>query len=371
MILNMIKKLECSTRRSMTVKKLCLLVVGLSLPLGLPAIEYFPADTFLCPILASPPMIAHELPLSQYARLESLPAPAAEPFWGLAQWHCVQGLTQSNRILAAPLETVWSNGLVALQVRADDQGHAFVRLTTDSLAIYNRAPIPYARMSHIRPHFLLSHNFYPDQEGVRVFRGPKVTVQDASIVSNLNAYASLVMSLKIRLEHAEDRHTAYTGEPPEKHHYLYNRNCFQFWFRVYCRDRAAASYSKAFWVGFRVYDSVRPYKSPIPYRVAHIESDGNMFAYLAAPLAVYGEKYMETLDAFQRGEEIPLVFDVLDFARKAVAEIKQQKNAFLDASAVLAGFTLSDFTIGGELAAPFYGTMALRDLSLRGEWVGK
>jgi hypothetical protein len=367
----MINFLESHIYGPARIKHWCLLVVGLNLPLGLQAIEYFPADAFLRPILASPPMIARELPLSHYTRLERPDAPAAEPFWELAQWHCLQGLKPSDRTLASPSETAWSNGLVAFHLRTDEQGHSLVRLTTDSLAIYNRAPIPYARMSSIRPHFLLSHNFYPDQGGVRCFQGHNATVQDASTVSNLNAYATLVMRLKARLEHAADRHLAYTNEPPAKHHFLYNRNCFQFWFRVYCRDRAAVSYGKSFWVGFRIFDSVRPYKSPIPYRVAHLESDGAMFAYLAAPLAVWGERYAEILDAFQRGEEVPLVFDVLDFARKAVTELKLQKNAFLDAPADLAGFTISDFTIGWELAGPFCGTMALRDLSLRGEWAGK
>jgi hypothetical protein len=355
----------------MNAKKIWLLVVVLSLPRSSQAIEYFPADTFLRPILASPPLIADELPLSQFTRLEGLKAPPAEPFWELVQWHCIQGLTQSNRTITTPSETAWSNGLVAIRIGTDAQGHSLVRLTADSSAIYSRAPISYSRMSDIRPHLLLSHNFYPDQGGIRVFQGPKTTLQDASIVSNLDTYATLVMSLKVRLEQAEDRRTAYTGDLPQKHDYLHNRNRFDFWFRVYCRNRAAASYGKSFWVGFRIFDSARPYKSPIPYRVSHLESDGAMFAYLASPLDVYGEKYMETLDAFQRGEEIPLVFDVLDFARKAVAELKRRKNAFLDAPAHLAGFTLSDFTIGWELASPFYGTMALGDLSLRGERMEK
>lgn len=329
--------------------------------------EYFPADTFLRPVLASPPMIAHELPLSQFTRLESANGSSAEPFWELAQWNCEQGLKQSDRAFATLSETVWSNGLVAAHFQADDQGHSLVLLTSDSLAIYSRAPISYARMSNIRPHFLLSHNFYPDQGGVRVMSDSQQSRPDVSVISNLNSYATLVMTLKARLERAEDLRARYTNEPPQKHDYLYNRNCFQFWFRVYCRDRAAASYGKSFWVGFRIYDSVRPYKFPTPYRVAHIESDGRMFAYLAAPLDLFGEDYAKILDDLQRGEETPLKFDVLGFARKALVELQRQKKTFLDASADLAGFTISDFTIGWELASPFRGVMALRDLSLRGE----
>lgn len=331
-------------------------------------VEYFPAETFLRPVLASPTMIAHELPLAQFTRLEPLRESSAEPFWELAQWHCEQGLMPSDRTLATPSETVWSNGLVAAHFQADAQGHSLVRLTADSLAIYNRAPIPYARMSNIRPHFLLSHNFYPDLGGVRVLSDFQQSRPDASVISNLNTYATLVMSLKAQLECAEDLRTNYTFEPPQKHDYLYNRNCLQFWFRIYCRDQAAASYGKSFWVGFRVYDSVRPYKFPKPYRVAAIESDGRMFAYLAAPLDLFGADYAKILDALQRGEETPLKFDVLGFARKALVELKRQKKTFLDAPADLAGFTISDFTIGWELASPFRGVMALRDLSLRGEW---
>ena len=175
------------------------------------------------------------------------------------------------------------------------------------------------------------------------------------------------MSLKAQLECADDLSESYTGDPPQNHDYLYNRNCFQFWFRVYCRDPAAAAYGKSFWVGFRIYDSVRPYESPIPYRIAAIESDGEMFAYLAAPLALFGEDYAEIMEDFQQGGEIPLVFDVLDLSRKALADLKLQKKAFLDASDDLSGFTLGDFTIGWELASPFRGGMAIRDLSLCGE----
>jgi hypothetical protein len=314
-------------------------------------------------------MIAREIPLSRFGRLAPMRPTAQSPFWSLVHWHGVESLADTHRTVFGEREAAWRNAYQGLHITVDDSGQVALTLTIDSLVIYNHEPISYERMCVIRPHFLLAHNFYPDRDGVRRYGGAdaRLTEPDASVFPDLDTFADLTLSLKLRLAEATDLRHEYRGDDPSKRRPHHNRNPFQFWFRVYCRNPAAPSYGRFFWLGYRAYDSALPYASPVPYQNDQIESDGNStFAYKLCALSAYGEDYERRLNAFLAGEESALTFDVLKEARKAVHAIQQQKGAFADVREDLAGLTLASFNIGWEPASPFRGAMVVRDLSLRG-----
>jgi len=337
-----------------------------------PIVEFFPQDSFLHGFQVSPPRIAREIPLQRFTRLGPLLPPAAEsPFWTLSQWHCVESLKDEDRLhadAADASEAVWENDYLRLRVAVDASGEQELEMTVDSLAIYDHAPISYEKMCVIRPHFLLGHNFYPDRDGVRRYGATILErmPQDAGSVPDLSAFDSLTLSMRLCLEKNEDLRHAYLGDRPVNRRRHYNRNPFQFWLRIYCRGPSSASHGQAFWLGGRVFDSEYPYASVIPNQRDQIESDAHRYAYKLCNLSVFGEEYEEKIGAFLAGKDTPIVIDVLEATRTALAAIQEQKEAFGDVRATLAGLTISSFNIGWEPASPFRGTMRFKDLSLQG-----
>ena len=335
-------------------------------------VEFFPQDSFLHGFQVSPPQIAREIPLERFTRLGPLLSPAVEPpFWTLSQWHCVESLKDEDRLHANGAdakEAVWQNDYLRLRVAVDASSDQELQMTVDSLAIYNHAPISYEKMCVIRPHFLLGHNFYPDRDGVRRYGAAILDnmPQDATSVPDLNTFDSLTLSMRLCLQENKDLRHAYLGDRPEKRRRHYNRNPFQFWLRIYCRDRTKASHGQAFWLGCRIFDSEYPYASPIPNQRDQIESDAHRYAYRLCNLSVLGEQYEERIDAFLAGKDTPVVIDVLQATRTALAAIQEEKDAFRDVPPTLAGLTISSFNIGWEPASPFRGTMQIKDLSLQG-----
>ena len=367
--------------RTKNLRPIGLLIAALSWVNALPAeepadgdhqiVEFFPQDSFLNGFQVSPPRIAPEIPLERFTRLKPLlPQAAAQPFWTLSQWHCVESLKDEDRLPANEAnarEAVWQNDYLRLRVAVDASGKQELQMTIDSLTIYKHAPISYEKMCAIRPHFLLGHNFYPDRDGVRRY-GATIRddmPQDAGSVPDLNSFDSLTLSMRLCLQENKDLRYAYLGDCPENRRRHYNRNPFQFWFRIYCRDRTSASHGQAFWLGCRVFDSEYPYASAIPNRRDQIESDAHRYAYKLCNLSVFGEEYEEKIDAFLAGKDTPIVLDVLQATRTALAAIQEQKGAFGDVPATLAGLTISSFNIGWEPASPFRGTMEIKDLSLQ------
>ena len=332
-------------------------------------VEFFPADSFLRGFSVSPPKISRRIPLTAFGRLEPMAPSDHEPFWTLAQWHCVESLADRHRAAADERRAEWRNPYQVLRITIDEGSRPTLSMTIDSLAVYNHKKLTYERMGRTRPHFLLAHNFYPDRDGVRRYGGAeqKDTTPDGSTLPNLDSLATLSLSMRLRLAEAEDHRHEYRGDDPAHRRRHYNRNCFQFWFRVYCRNPEASSHGRFFWLGYRAYDSELPYSSRIPLERDQIESDGNAtFAYRLCNLSVHGRDYDAKLTAFLAGAETTIAIDVLQAARKAVLAIQEQKRSFLDAPAGLARYTLSSFNIGGEPASPFRGTMEVKALSLRG-----
>jgi len=331
--------------------------------------EYFPADSFLRGFRVSPPKIARQIPLTAFGRLASMRPPAQTPFWTLSQWHCVESLATRHRTLSSGRQSAWQNPYQTLRVVVGEDGRPALSMTIDSLAVYDHKKITYERMGRVRPHFLLAHNFYPDRDAVRRYGGAeqKDTTPDGSTFPNLDSLSALTLSMELHLVKADDLRHEYKGDDPTNRRRHYNRNCFQFWFRVYCRDPDAPSHGRFFWLGYRAYDSELPYSSRIPHERDQIESDGNAtFAYKLCNLSVHGESYERELNAFLAGVETTIAIDVLRAVRKAIRAIQKRKRAFLDARDDLVGYTLSSFNIGWEPASPFRGTMAIRELSLKG-----
>ncbi|MBN2451242.1 MAG: hypothetical protein JXR77_12685 [Lentisphaeria bacterium] len=332
-------------------------------------VEYFPADGFLRGFLVSPPLISRKIPLADFGRLEPMRPGAAEPFWTLNQWFCVESLAEAHRIAFGEREAAWRNPYQELRLTVGPDGRPALTLTLDALAVYNHRKLSYAQMGRIRPHFLVAHNFYPDREGIRRYGGAaeKDTTPDGGTFPDLAALNTLTLSVNLRLAERRDLRDAYPHDDAAHRRRHYNRACFQFWLRVYCRDPEAPSHGRFFWLGYRAYDGEVPYSSNIPHERDQIESDGNLtFAYRLCDRSVYGPGYAPKLADFHAGEETPIRIDVRAAARTAIRAIREQKSAFMDAPDDLRGWTLSSFNIGWEPACPFRGTMEIRDLSLKG-----
>jgi hypothetical protein len=333
------------------------------------AAEFFPPDAFRRGFSVSPPMIAREIPLAQFGRLAPMQATPDAPFWTLIHWHGVESLSDVCRTVFSEREAVWRNPYQGLRIVLGDAGRPVVTLSIDTLAVYNHDPISYERMQVIRPHFLLSHDFYPDRDGVRRYSGAeeRETTPDGSTFPDLETFADLRLGLTLRLAQAQDLRQEYRGDDPAKRRLHYNRNCFQFWFRVYCRNAAAPAHGRFFWLGYRAYDSEVPYGSPIPHERDQIESDGRAtYAYRLSDLSVHGPDYDRKLTAFRAGAATAIHIDLRQAAQTAIRAIREEKKDFLDATDDLAGFTLAGFNIGWEPASPFRGAMEITDLSLRG-----
>ncbi|MBD3174859.1 MAG: hypothetical protein GF320_06750 [Armatimonadia bacterium] len=335
--------------------------------------EFFPADSFLRGFTVSPPMISRQIPLAEFGHLTAMDPEAEAPFWTLSQWFCVESLSDEHRTLSGRDRSVWENDYQGLEVRVDEDGHPVVSLTVDSLAVYREMSLTYEQMGRRRPHVLLGHNFYPDFDGVRRYGGAedKDTTPDGTTFPDLDAFEELTLSMSLRLAEATDLRHEYAVDDAENRRRHYNRNCFQFWFRVYCRDPHSPYHGRFFWLGYRAYDGEVPYQSHIPHVRDQIESDGNAtYAYRLCDRSVHGDDYAAKLAAFHAGTRTTLTIDVLEAARTAIGAIQAEKDDFLDAEDDLGGYTISSFNIGWEPASPFRGTMVIRDLSLRGVPLG-
>jgi hypothetical protein len=341
---------------------------------GIPAsfddrVEYFPAGAFLRGFSVSPPTISNRIPLSKFGQLAPMRPEAQGPFWTLIHWCGVESLSDAHRVLFSEQKATWRNAYQGLQITTDEKGHAAVSLSIDSLAIYNHDPITYERMGVVRPHFLLSHNFYPDLDEVRRYCGAedKDTTPDGGVFPDLDTFSELTLAMTLRLVEAVDLRHKYHGDDPANRRLHYNRNPFQFWFQVYCRNPEDPAHGRFFWLGCRVFDSEQPYSSSIPHELDQIESDGiATFAYRLSDLSIHGTDYARLLADLRGGKETPISIDILQATRKAIHAIQREKHDFLAARDSLAGYTLSSFNIGWEPASPFRGTMVITGLSLRG-----
>ena len=343
--------------------------VGAGQSPGADEVEYFPPDAFLRRFSVTPPRISRQIPLANIGRLKPMLPSEEPPFWTLVQWNCIESVTDAHRQIFGQREALWKNAYQTLRVTVDEVGRPELRMSIDSLAIYNHASITYKTMERMRPHLLLSHNFYPDRDGVRRFGGAEEadTTPDGGQFPCLDSFRELTLSMRLRLVEAADLRQAYKADGPANRRNHYNRVPFQFWFRVYCRNAKDPAHGRFFWLGCRAYNNDWAYISRLGRERDHIESDGNAtFAYLLGDLSTYGDDYERKINGLLAGEEIRIVMDVIGSARRRSRAIQQQKRDFLAAPADLSGYTLISFNIGWEPASPFRGTMALRDLSLHG-----
>jgi hypothetical protein len=352
-----------------TILPMGLAVLSVSLTTPARSEEYFPADAFLHGFTVTPPMISRQIPLTAFGRLTAMDPSADTPFWTLNQWFCVESLSDEHRALSGTDRSAWQNAYQRLEVSVDGDGRPALSLTLDSLAVYRQMALTYEQMGRTRPHALLGHSFYPDPDGVRRYGGAeeKDTTPDGTTFPDFDTFEQLTLSMSLRVAEATDLRHEYAGDDPANRRRHYNRNCFQFWFRVYCRDPLRSSHGRFFWLGYRAYDGEVPYESAIPHERDQIESDGNAtYAYRLSDQSVHGDDYARRLSEFHAGARTTLVIDVLQAARTAIRAIQAEKNDFLDAREDLSGYTLSSFNIGWEPASPFRGTMVIRDLSLHG-----
>jgi hypothetical protein len=319
----------------------------------------FPSDSLLRGFRVSPVQIALQIPLSGFNHLTAISPECSEPFWDVAMWNCGQSLSESNRYSG----TVWSNEYTMIRLAESDPEQ--IQLTLDSLAVYSQSQFSYTQMQQTRPHFLLSRNFYPDeQDGMKLYGTAAAPFMDGSSIPNLNTLQSLELTLEATLVDVEQLQSVYPYDDVANWDQLYNRNSFSAHFIVYCRDPALASYGKWFWLGFMIYDSNLPYSAAIHYETDQLGSDGNgNYSYLLRWLSLYGDDYQETLDAFHAGQETPIALDVLSAVRKALSAL-QNDGAFIDVPADLSGLTLSHFNIGWEVKAPMRGTIKLNNMCL-------
>ncbi len=331
------------------------------------AVEFFPADAFLRGFMVSPPMIAREMPFTDFNQLKPIKATGQQPFGSVAQWYCVKSLSESDRKISTKREALWQSEYESMRVIVDSKGQPELQMGIDSLAMFNHEPISYERMESLRPHYLLYHDFFP-------YRDRKVRIgvaeEYASTFPALNTLQSLKLKVKLRLICAENLSSQYKGDQIANWRGLYNRNGFFLWFKVVdCRkgDTALPSnFGKTFWLGCQVYDDFLPYPLPVNYSTDLVMSDGESFAYGLSYLTVLGKDYLARLDAFAAGKETEISIDVLEVARKALLAMQTQKQAFLDVKPDLSGFKISHFNIGWELKSPFRGDIAIRELSLKG-----
>lgn len=331
--------------------------------------EYFPPDGFLCGFRVTPPMIAREIPLTDFGRLAPMRPDAGEPFWTVVQWHCVERLTDAHRTAFGAREAAWSNRFQRLRVSVGDDGRPELQMTLDSLAVYNHEPISYERMGGIRPHLLLSRAFYPDRDGIRRCGGAEEpdTTPDAGTFPDLSTFSALELSMRLRLVEAVDLRETYKGDSPDHRRSHYNRVPFQFFFQIYCRNPADPAHGRFFWLGCRVYNNDYADTSRAGREQDQIESDGRAtFAYLLSDRGIHGPDYEEKVRDLFAGKETSVTMDVLAAARMAVRAIQERHKDFLKAPPDLAGYTISGFNIGWEPASPYRVGMAIRDLSLRG-----
>jgi hypothetical protein len=315
-------------------------------------------------------MISREIPEAEFGRLAPMLPETERPFWTLNQWYCVESLAEAHRTVRGEQHSVWQNPYQKLEVTVDETGVPMLAMTLDALAVYNHMTSTYERMGRVRPHFLLSHQFYPNRDNIQRYGGAEErdTTPDNSTFPDLSAFAELTLSVDLRVAEATDLRDAYTHDDAANRQRHYNRACFQYWLRVHCRNPEDSAYGRFFWMGYRAYDGEVPYGSHIPHEHDQIESDGRAtHAYRLCDQSVYGDAYAPRLRAFHEGRETTLVIDVLRTARKAIRGLQEEKKDFLDADEDLSGYTLSSFNMGWEPACPFRGTMTIRNLSLQGE----
>ena len=332
--------------------------------------EYFPPDAFLRGFSVSPPMIAREIPLTDFGRLEPMAPTVEEPFWSLYHWYCVESLNEKHRTVVGERRSEWRNPYQKLGITVGDDGLPMLAMTLDALAVYDHMAITYERMAMVRPHFLLGHQFYPNQDdGIQRYRQAeeKHTLPDGSTFPDLDTFSALTLSVYLRVAEATDLRHEYTHDDAANRRRHYNRACFQFWLRVYCRDATDSAHGRFFWLGYRAFDGEVPYISNIPHEHDQIESDGkSTHAYRLCDKSIYGDDYARKLKAFHGGEETTMIIDVLETARRAIRALQKEKSDFLDAGDDLSGYTFASFNMGWEPACPFRGTMTIRNLSLRG-----
>jgi hypothetical protein len=326
----------------------------------------FPEDSFLRGFRASPVQIAQEIPLSEFNQLRACAGSGLEPFWDVALWNCAESLSGSNCLASGQMRSAWSNEFVSLSLSAPIHAAPQLALSLDSLAIYNRLQLTYKQMEVIRPHFLLSHNFYPDAlDGMKRYGKAALPSMAESSIPDLNTLQSLDLELKATMIEMEPLHESYAGDEVANWDKLKNRSGFTAHFIVYCRDPSSASCGKWFWLGFLIYDSNLPYPGAIHYETDQLGSDGNgNYAYLLRWGSLYGTNYLQTIDSFNAGEETSIKLDVLSAVRKALLAM-QEEGAFMDVPADLSGLTISHFNIGWEVKAPMRGTISLQKLNLR------
>ncbi len=328
--------------------------------------EWFPEDSFLRGFRVSPVQIAPEIPLSEFNQLPPSAGRGPEPFWDIALWNCAGSLSDSSRRAFEQTETVWSNQFVSLKLSASPHAAPQLALSLDSLSVYNRLQLTYEQMQSIRPHFLLSHNFYPDaHDGMKSYGKASLPMMAKSSVPDLNTLQSLELTLTATLAGAEPLRASYAHDEIANWDRLKNRFVFSAHFMVCCRDPSLASCGKWFWLGFMIYDSNLPYSGTVHYETDQLGSDGcGQYAYLLRWLSLYGPRYLQTIDSFAAGEETSIALDVLSAVKKALSAM-QGEGAFADVPADLSGLTVSHFNIGWEVKAPMRGTVTLKNLNLR------
>jgi hypothetical protein len=128
-------------------------------------IEFIPPNSFLQGIRVSPPRIANQIPKSSYGLLTAMDTSSPEPFWTLNQWLCLKSLSDGDR--QNTNSSLWQNEYGSVQVAIDGDGAPELTLSLNSLNVFQdnpTYPVPYGQMFAKRPHFLISRNFFPEDE---------------------------------------------------------------------------------------------------------------------------------------------------------------------------------------------------------------
>ena len=324
-------------------------------------IEFFPSDAFLRGFLVSPTRIASRIPRSEFGLLPPLAPGGDKPFWRLAQWFCVRRLSSRDRAQAEVGAGLWRNEFAALRVARTATGKAEVHLSIDSLSIFRVRPEAYQLLRRRRPHLLITHDFFPQDETVSFATADGR--RDHSVVPDLADLASLVFTATVQFTQLEDCRDSYDGDVSANHHPQVNKTVVCAHFVAYNRDRASEGYGRSMWIAVPMLNTARLGRG-YPRDVLVQDGKGTP-AFFPANERVYGPAASASLAALATGETVRIGVDVLKLVAAALAMVQAQRPAvFPDSGADLAGFTLSHFNLGWESSGPYRGALRVGDLSL-------
>jgi hypothetical protein len=339
-------------------------------------VEFIPSKSFLQGIRVSPPQIASQIPKSSYGSLKAMDTSFPEPFWTLNQWLCLKSLSDSDRQNTDANNSLWQNEYGSVQVTLDEEGVPELILSLNSLNVFRdnpTYPVPYGQMFAKRPHFLISRNFFPEDETTIDFSSKERHAM--SVIPNLSDFESLTFSMEIQLLESASLRNEYAGDLPENYDRVKNRTEFYPSFIIYNRKKDSGQYGKWFWICSNLYNSARFEKAGFsdttaqPDLVGIYPADGT--AFLAGHQRTFGPFENGKYTTFLKGKPVHIQIDMLNLVSSALQAINQhlsdldQQQDFWETN--LSHYTISYFNMGWESAGPFRGSAKLKQISLKGK----